>query len=167
MPRIYGADYRGLAGVTYYTALLHWVSLALVRLALLLAAWRFFAGAALVHQVLAVAIVANIVLFVTTGAGSQGPHEVAVVAPFGAALAARMLAGSQAARTPAHSVLARRAAGRLAGRVLAASPPPAVWPERPLAEQHRHGRHRRPGQGQGAGEEHHGPVPVAGQALVV
>ena len=84
------------------------VSLALVGLALLLVAWRFFAGAALVDQVLAVAIVLNIALFVTTGAGSQGPHEIAVVAPFGAALAARMLAGSQASRTRAQSVLARR-----------------------------------------------------------
>jgi hypothetical protein len=108
VPRIYGADYRGLAGGPYYTALLHMVSLALVGLALLLVAWRFFAGAALVDQVLAVAIVLNLALFVTTGAGSQGPHEIAVVAPFGAALAARMLAGSQASRTPGQSVLARR-----------------------------------------------------------
>ena len=109
VPRIFGADYRGLAGGPYYTALLHWVSLALVGLALLLAAWRFFSGIALVDQVLAVAIVLNIVLFVTTGAGSQGPHEIAVVAPFGAALAARMLAGPQSSRTRAASVLARRA----------------------------------------------------------
>ena len=95
VPRIYGADYRGLAGGPFYTALLHMTSLALVGLALLLVAWRFFAGAALVDQVLAVAIAGNIVLFVTTGAGSQGPHEIAVVAPFGAALAARMLAGGR------------------------------------------------------------------------
>jgi len=108
VPRIYGADYRGLAGGPYYIALLHMVSLALVGLALLLVAWRFFAGAALVDQVLAVAIVGNIVLFVTTGAGSQGPHEIAVVAPFGAALAARMLAGSQDSRTRAEGALARR-----------------------------------------------------------
>jgi hypothetical protein len=55
-----------------------------------------------------VAIVLNIVLFVVTSKGSQGPHEIAVVAPFGAALAARMLAGWQAPRTRAESVLARR-----------------------------------------------------------
>ena len=109
VPRIFGADYRGLAGGATNTALLHRVSLALAGLALLLAAWRFFSGIALVEQVLAVAIVLNIVLFVTTGAGSQGPHEIAVVAPFGAALAARMLAGPQASRTRADSVLARRA----------------------------------------------------------
>jgi hypothetical protein len=108
VPRIFGADYRGLAGGPFYTALLHMTSVALVGLALLLVAWRFFTGAALVDQVLAVAIAGNIVLFVTTGAGSQGPHEIAVVAPFGAALAGRMLVGSQASRTRSHSVLARR-----------------------------------------------------------
>jgi hypothetical protein len=109
VPQIFGADYRGLTGVAYYTALLHMVSLALVGLALLLLAWRFFAGAALVDQVLGVAIVLNLVLFVVTSAGSEGPHEIAVVAPFGAALAARMLAGSKTSRTRAKSLLARPA----------------------------------------------------------
>jgi hypothetical protein len=108
VPDIFGADYRGLAGGPYYTALLHMVGLALVGLGLLVAARRFFAGAALVDQVLAVAIVLNIVLFVVTSAASQGAHEIAAVAPFGAALAARMLAGSQASRTRAEGVLARR-----------------------------------------------------------
>jgi hypothetical protein len=128
VPQIFGADYRGLAGGPYYTALLHMVSLAVVGLALLLLAWRFFAGATLVDQVLGVAIVANLVLFVVTSAGSEGPHEIAVVAPFGAALAARMLAGP--ARQPAEDpqataartgrVLARqaRAAAGLAGLVV-------------------------------------------------
>ena len=109
VPQIFGADYRGLAGGPYYTALLHMVSLVLVGLALILLARRFFSGAALVDQVLAVAIVLNIVLFVTTSAGSEGPHEIAVVAPFGAALAARMLASPQAAAVHAGSILARRA----------------------------------------------------------
>jgi hypothetical protein len=108
VPRIFGADYRGLAGGPFYTALLHMTSLALVALALLVLARRFFSGAALVDQVLGVAIVLNLVLFAVSGAGSQGPHEIAVVAPFGAALAARMLAGSQASRTRAQGVLARR-----------------------------------------------------------
>jgi hypothetical protein len=128
VPQIFGADYRGLAGGPYYTALLHMVSLAVVGLALLLLAWRFFAGAALVDQVLGVAIVANLVLFVVTSAGSEGPHEIAVVAPFGAALAARMLAGQarqpaedpQAATARTGRVLARRAraAAGLAGLVV-------------------------------------------------
>jgi hypothetical protein len=109
VPQIFGADYRGLSGGPYYIALLHMVSLALVGLALLMAARRFFSGAALVDQVLAVAIVANLLLFLVTSAGSEGPHEIAVVAPFGAALAARMLAGPQASRRRAESRPARRA----------------------------------------------------------
>jgi hypothetical protein len=123
VPQIFGADYRGLAGGPYYTALLHWVSLALVALALLLVARWFFSGAALVDQVLAVAIAGNIVLFVVTSAGSEGPHEIAVVAPFGAALAARMLAGQarpQPSGARAGRALARRArlAAGLAGLVV-------------------------------------------------
>jgi len=109
VPQIFGADYRGLAGGPYYTALLHMVSLVLVGLALLLLARRFFSGAALVDQALGVAIAGNIVLFVVTSAGSEGPHEIAVVAPFGAALAARMLASPQAAGARAAGLLARRA----------------------------------------------------------
>jgi hypothetical protein len=106
VPQIFGADYRGLAGWPYYTALLHLVSLALVGLALLMTARRFFSGAALVDQVLAVAIAGNILLFVLTSAGSEGPHEIAVVAPFGAALAGRMLASP---RSYPRSAPARRA----------------------------------------------------------
>ena len=109
VPQIFGADYRGLSGAVFVIAVLHMISVALVILAVLLVAWRFFAGASLVDQVLAVAIVANVALFVLTSAGSEGPHEIAVVAPFGAALAARMLAGQ--ARP--------RAAGARAGRALA------------------------------------------------
>ena len=109
VPDIFGADYRGLAGGPYYIALLHLASLALVGLALLVAARRFFSGAALVDQVLAVAIAGNLLLFVVTSAGSEGPHEIAAVAPFGAALAARMLAGPRASRARAQSIPARRA----------------------------------------------------------
>ncbi|MFZ0185647.1 MAG: hypothetical protein WAL72_01705 [Streptosporangiaceae bacterium] len=112
VPQIFGADYRGLSGGPFYTALLHMTSLALVVFALLMVAWRFFAGISLVDQVLAVAIVGNIVLFVVTSAGSEGPHEIAEVAPFGAALAGRMLTGlarPHPARARAGSTLARRA----------------------------------------------------------
>jgi hypothetical protein len=113
--QIFGADYRGLSGGPYYTALLHLVGVALVGVALVVVAWRFFAGVALIDQVLAVAIVANVVLFVVTTAGSEGPHEIAVVAPFGAALAGRLLAGQggqarqQRAGARSASTLARRA----------------------------------------------------------
>jgi hypothetical protein len=145
VPQVFGADYRGLSGAPYYIALLHIVGLALVGLALLLLAWRFFAGAALVDQVLGVAIVLNLVLFVVTSAGSEGPHEIAVVAPFGAALAARMLAGSQATLTRAKSALARRARavaygagavvllGYLGGLAHEAAQPAAPLPTAPLA----------------------------------
>jgi hypothetical protein len=109
VPQIFGADYRGLTGGPYYTALLHMVSLALVVLALILLARRFFSGAALVDQVLGVAIVLNIALFVLTTAGSEGPHEVADVAPFGAALAARMLTAPRRAGAGAPGRLARPA----------------------------------------------------------
>ena len=110
VPEIFGADYRGLSGGPYYTALLHMVGLALVALGLLVAAWRFFSRATLVDQVLAVGVVLNVVLFVVTSAGAEGPHEIAVVAPLGAALAARMLAAdTQASRARAPGVLARRA----------------------------------------------------------
>jgi hypothetical protein len=112
VPQIFGADYRGLSGGPFYTALLHMTSLALVVFALLLVAWRFFAGISLVDQVLAVAIAGNIVLFVVTSAGSEGPHEIAEVAPFGAVLAGRMLTGlarPHPARARAGSTFARRA----------------------------------------------------------
>jgi hypothetical protein len=109
VPQIFGADYRGLTGGPFYTALLHTISLALVALALLLLARRFFSGAALVDQVLGVAIVLNIALFVLTSAGSEGPHEIADVAPLGAALAARMLTAPRPAAARAPGLLARRA----------------------------------------------------------
>jgi hypothetical protein len=134
VPQIFGGDYRGLTGAAYAIALLHWVSLALVALALLLVAWRFFAGAALVDQVLAVAIVANIVLFVITSAGSEGPHEIAVVAPFGAALAARMLPGlpirarARAVAYGAGMVVLAGYLGGLAHETVQPASPPAYAP---------------------------------------
>ncbi len=100
VPQVFGADYRGLAGASLALALLHMVSLAVVAVALVLAAGRFFSGAELVDQLLAVAIAGNIVLFVITSAGAEGPHEIAIVAPFGAALAARMLARPRPAESP-------------------------------------------------------------------
>ena len=127
VPQIFGADYRGLAGGQYAVALLHMVSLALVALALVLLAWRFFAGAELVDQLLGVAIAANILLFAITSAGAEGAHEIAVVAPFGAALAARMLIRPQPAGARADRAAARagrpaarraRAAGYAAGAVV-------------------------------------------------
>ncbi len=90
--QLFGADYRGLAGFTFVVAVLHLVSVALVGWSMLRVARRFFGGVPLVDQVLAVAILANVALYVISGVSQQGPHEIAIVMPFGAALAARTLA---------------------------------------------------------------------------
>jgi hypothetical protein len=89
--QIFGADYAGLGGVQFLLALLHLASVIVVVLALLLLARRFFGEISLVDQVLGVAIVANVALFLLTNAADLAAHEVAVIVPFGAALAARML----------------------------------------------------------------------------
>jgi hypothetical protein len=88
--QLFGADYRGLAGLTFVVAIVHLVSVALVGWSMLRVARRFL-RVPLVDQVLAVAIAANVVLYVVSGVSQQGPHEIAVVMPFGAALAARTL----------------------------------------------------------------------------
>ena len=87
---VFGANYSGLSGVQFTLALLHLVSVAIVVGALVWVAWRFFA-ANRVDQILAVAIVLNILLFLFTNASDLAAHEVAIIAPFGAALAARVL----------------------------------------------------------------------------
>lgn len=89
--QIFGADYAGLSGVRLVLAFGHLASVIVVALALLLAARRFFGEISLVDQVLAVAIVANVALFMLTNAADLAAHEVAIIVPFGAALAARML----------------------------------------------------------------------------
>ena len=172
------------------------MSLALVGLALLLAAWRFFAGAALVDQVLAIAIARNIVLFVTTGAGSQGPHE----SPWSHRSARRWPRGCwrpQASRTRAASALARRTRavaygaglavllgylGGLGHDVVQPAAPPDGTQVASWLEAH-HLRYGLGGYWQSSivtvdtggqvkvravvGHNHHGAVPVAGQVLVV
>lgn len=87
---IFGANYAGLSGVWLALAFLHMASVAVVLWALARVAWRFF-GVTLVDQVLAVAIVLNVVLYLFTNAADEAAHEVAVIVPFGAALAARVL----------------------------------------------------------------------------
>jgi len=87
---IFGANYTGLGGTWLALAFLHMASVLVVAWALVRAFRRFFA-VSLVDQVLAVAIVLNVVLYVFTNASDQAAHEVAIIAPFGAALAARVL----------------------------------------------------------------------------
>ena len=89
--QIFGANYAGLSGVWLALAFLHLASVIVVGLAVLRVAWRFFGDISLVDQVLAVAIVANIALFLLTNAADLAAHEVAIIVPFGAALAARVL----------------------------------------------------------------------------
>jgi hypothetical protein len=115
--QLYGADYRGLAGAAFAFAVLHLVSVALVLWAMLRVARRFLSGIPLVDQVLAVAIGINVVLYAISDVSiGGGAHEIAIIAPFGAALVARALAGPAyrpGQRRPTVSVSASRV--RLAG----------------------------------------------------
>jgi hypothetical protein len=87
---VFGANFAGLSGIPLALAVLHLASLILVAAALVRLAWRF-SGASLVDQVLAVAIVLNAGLYLLTTASHLAAHEVAIIAPFGAALTARTL----------------------------------------------------------------------------
>ena len=89
---IFGANYHytGVSGIWLVLAFLHLASVLLVGWALARVFRRFFA-VSLVDQVLAVAIVLNVALYMLTNASDEAAHEVAVIVPFGAALAARVL----------------------------------------------------------------------------
>ena len=88
---LFGADFHGLrAGVPLLLALTHLVSVALVLTALGRACAR--RGPALTDRVLALGIAANLLLYLGTLASTQGAHEIAVVLPYAAALAGRLLA---------------------------------------------------------------------------
>ncbi len=85
---IFGANWTGLAGVQLVLAFVHVASVAVVFVAVLIAAWRFLRDLGLVEQILAAAIVANVVLYMLTNASGLAAHEVAIIVPFGAVLAA-------------------------------------------------------------------------------
>jgi hypothetical protein len=87
---IFGANYAGLGGIWLTLAFVHMASVFVVAWALVRVARRFFRFG-LVDQVLATAIVMNVVLYMLTNAANEAAHEVAVIVPFGAALAARVL----------------------------------------------------------------------------
>jgi hypothetical protein len=87
---VFGANYTGLSGVNLALAFLHLVSVALVALALARVARRFF-RVSLVDQILAIAIVLNVLLYLFTNASDLAAHEVAIIVPYGAALVARVL----------------------------------------------------------------------------
>jgi len=111
---VYGANVNGVSGVWLALAVLHLASVLVLVWALARVARRFF-DVSLVDQVLAVAIVLNVALFVFTNASTEAAHEVAIIAPYGAALAARVLVrprGTTAVgRAPGRVALAAWAAG--------------------------------------------------------
>jgi hypothetical protein len=121
---LFGADYQGLPpGHDRDFALLHLAGVALVAVALILVAARFFTTATLVEQVLAVAIAVNVVLYVISNMPSLNPHEMAVVLSCGAALAGRMLVretGRELAGKRARAVRAGQAVAALAGAAVLA-----------------------------------------------
>ena len=87
---IFGANPAGLRGVWLALAFLHLASVFVVLWVLARVAWRFF-RVSLADQVLAVAIVLNVALYLLTNASDEAAHEVAIIVPFSAALAARVL----------------------------------------------------------------------------
>ena len=105
---LFGADFHGMRpGVPLVLAVAHLVSVVLVIAALGRCLRR---GVSLVDQVLAVGIVLNLALYLGTMASTEGAHEIAIVLPYAAALAGRMLAPSLLGGT------AIRVKGRCQGR---------------------------------------------------
>jgi hypothetical protein len=112
---VFGANYTGLSGVQLALAFVHLASVALVVCALARVAWRFF-GVSLVDQILAIAIVLNVLLYMLTNASDLAAHEVAIIVPFGAALAARVLFAVRD-RVPAEQPALRRVRPGLSTRL--------------------------------------------------
>jgi hypothetical protein len=109
---IFGADYDGLSGIWLALAILHTASVLVVGWGLLRVARRFF-RVSLVDEVLAAAIVLNVVLYLLTNAANEAAHEIAVIAPFSAALTARALV--RTAQPPTRAANRVRLAGLGAG----------------------------------------------------
>jgi hypothetical protein len=109
---LFGADFHGMrAGIPLPLAVAHLVSVVLVIAALGRVAVRRRRGVPLADQVLAAGIVLNLALYLGTMASTQGAHEIAIVLPYAAALAGRMLAAPlrDAAKTGAKAETAGRA----------------------------------------------------------
>ncbi len=93
---LFGAKPEGPPAALAF-ALLHLAGVALVLWAICRVAWRFFSWPDLISQVLLIAIVVNVVLYVPStlaDATDLNAREFAVVLPFGAVLAGRTLAAS-------------------------------------------------------------------------
>ena len=121
---IFGANYSGLHGSWLLLAFLHMASVLTVGWALFLAARRFFT-IGLVDQVLAAGIVLNVMLYLLTNAADEAAHEVAIIVPFGAALAARVLV-----RAAKGTVAAGEPASQTAPRPGGSRPPDPPWRRR-------------------------------------
>jgi hypothetical protein len=90
---VFGASFTGVtSGPGLFFAVLHLAGLALVTVALAVTVARF-SRRDLIDQVLAVAIVANLIVYLITtfSSGILNGREIAMVLPFGAALAGRTL----------------------------------------------------------------------------
>jgi hypothetical protein len=127
---IFGANFAGLDGVQLLLAFLHLASIAVVLTALLIAYLCYF-RVSLIDQILGIAIVVNIALYMLTNASGLAAHEVAIIVPFGAVLAGRML---PRLRLPSR---ARVAAGAISLTVLAGYTVGLGWelaqPAQPMA----------------------------------
>jgi hypothetical protein len=135
---IFGANYAGLTGVQLVLAFLHLASVAVVVATVLVAAWRYFRrDFGLVEQILTVAIVVNVALYMLTNASGLAAHEVAIIVPFGAVLAARVLPTAGLPRRAASAGPVRLAALAAGGLVLAGYTAGLGWelaqPVQPMA----------------------------------
>jgi hypothetical protein len=145
---LFGANFWDLHGAEYWFGLLHVVSLALLIGAVLIASLSLVmpglgGRVTLTDQVLVVACVALVCAYGLTTASTAGPHEMAPIVPFGAALTGRVLVTRTAARE--HRVPVREAAlagwvagslvlaGYLGGLAYAADQPVALPKFAPLA----------------------------------
>src|SRR5690349_23830009 len=117
--QVFGADFAGLHGIWLGLAFLHLASVLVVGWALAVVACRFF-RVSLADQVLAAAIVLNVVLYLLTNAAAEAAHEVAVIVPFAAALAARVLVPAVTARARTPRASRTRLAALVAGAVVLA-----------------------------------------------
>jgi hypothetical protein len=110
--RLFGADfsYYGKTGFPTVLAAIHLVGVALAAWALCRVFRRFFGYDDMIANVLAVAIVVQLVAYAASTLPYDGlqSHEIAVVLPFGAVLAGRVLTGrlTQARLLPALAIVA-------------------------------------------------------------
>ena len=92
---LFGADLGGQRGPEVFFAAVHLVGVAMVGWALCIAALRFFRSRDLLVPAFAAAMVINVAAYVVsvTPVNILSTREVAIVLPFGAVLAGRLLAG--------------------------------------------------------------------------